>query len=496
MIIDTNNNVTGKISSLKADGVKTVIRYLTTNATGQKLVRPAEARALADAGINLALVFEIYGGVNNFEHNDITPASGAAHARFSRDYAPKVGAPNGVIIWFAIDTDVSVREYNVYVKPYLVAARAALGGQFKIGVYACGYACGRALDDGLVDATWLTQSMGWNGSRAFRDSRRWRLLQGPEKKLHGLSVDSNVANGDEYGQFLPFAAAGAPRPAESSSPVEPPATPPAASPAAPPTVPIIPAASVASDALNLLSLEKIARIVSAAATSQIINHRWKNGSSPRGYVKGSAVSFGNLYAKLLAGDPAAALAAQANTGDDDHDAISWYNSNFQALGMDNSAAGPDTLRHEAVMMLGLGMRESSGIYCEGRDRSANNETADTAEAGLFQASWDFHRASPLITKLFETYYPARFDGYLGIYKEGVSCSPRQLENYGTGRGRDFQALCKVCPDFAYETVAVGLRVIGGQRPHGHWGPIQRKEAELIPAADALFKQVQAIVSEG
>ena len=46
------------------------------------------------------------------------------------------------------------------------------------------------------------------------------------------------------------------------------------------------------------------------------------------------------------------------------------------------------LRRLFVLLMGLGMRESSGQYCEGRDRSAHNTSADTAEAGLFQVSFD------------------------------------------------------------------------------------------------------------
>ena len=33
------------------------------------------------------------------------------------------------------------------------------------------------------------------------------------------------------------------------------------------------------------------------------------------------------------------------------------------------------------------MRESSGKHCEGRDMSENNQTGETAEAGLFQVSF-------------------------------------------------------------------------------------------------------------
>ncbi|MEA2944905.1 MAG: hypothetical protein QOI40_235, partial [Alphaproteobacteria bacterium] len=157
-------------------------------------------------GLKLALVFEVFGGANDFVHDDIDAESGAKHGDFARQWAANVGAPANTIIWFAIDTDCSTSQYERLVKPYLAAAKVALRGQYRIGVYACGFVCGRVLDENLVDATWLTQSMGFNGSRAFRDSRRWRLLQGPETTFAGLSIDSDEANGDDYGAFVPFQA--------------------------------------------------------------------------------------------------------------------------------------------------------------------------------------------------------------------------------------------------------------------------------------------------
>lgn len=215
-IIDTNDETTRVLPALKADGIDTIIRYLSTNLSGSKAVKPPEARAIAAAGMKLGLVFEIWGGANNFEHGDINAATGNRHGEFARNYAPTVGAPDGTIIWFAIDTDVSGNQFERIVKPYLIAVKAGLAGRFRIGPYACGDACAKALDQNLVDATWLTQSMGWTGSRAFRDSKRWRLLQGPETKLHGLSIDSNTANGDDYGQFTPWAGAQASAPAPAS----------------------------------------------------------------------------------------------------------------------------------------------------------------------------------------------------------------------------------------------------------------------------------------
>jgi hypothetical protein len=75
-----------------------------------------------------------------------------------------------------------------------------------------------------------------------------------------------------------------------------------------------------------------------------------------------------------------------------------------------------------------------------------------------------------------------------IFKEGVECRASDLENFGTGDGREFQRLSKECPAFAAEFAAVGLRHF-----RKHWGPINRKEAQLVPECDAMFKRVQEMV---
>jgi hypothetical protein len=224
-IIDTNNETTSRLDDLKDQGVECIIRYISTNTAGSKVVKPAEARAIAAAGLKLALVFEVWGGVNNFAHGDIDGDSGASHGDFARQWAANVGAPDNTIIWFAIDTDCTPGQYQQLVKPYLMAARTALQGKYRIGVYGCGYVCDQARADGLVDGTWLAQSMGFNGSRACRAAGRWTLLQGPETTLEGLSIDTNEANGDDYGAFVPFQAL-APAPVPIPIPIPVPVPPP------------------------------------------------------------------------------------------------------------------------------------------------------------------------------------------------------------------------------------------------------------------------------
>src|SRR5260370_39001933 len=122
---------------------------------------------------------------------------------------------------------------------------------------------------------------------------------------------------------------------------------------------------------------------------------------------------------------------------------------------------------------------------------AANTSSETAEAGLFQQSHNSFSASPELAKLMAAYQANPPWGLQSIFREGVrgGLSPDE----GAGLGAAFQSLCKISPAFAVEAAAVGLRVIGGKAPHGHWGPISRKEAEIRPEADALLVQVQQMV---
>jgi Bacterial SH3 domain len=142
-------------------------------------------------------------------------------------------------------------------------------------------------------------------------------------------------------------------------------------------------------------------IIQLAAGSAIAGYDWVGrGVAPRGYIKGMALVYARVYCKLKSGDSAAIEMAKANTGNRDRDALAWYAARFDAVNMSNETSGALTLRHLFVLLIGLGMRESSGRYCEGRDRSANNTGANTAEAGLFQMSYDARSASPPLAATF------------------------------------------------------------------------------------------------
>ena len=121
-----------------------------------------------------------------------------------------------------------------------------------------------------------------------------------------------------------------------------------------------------------LPQEQIDQIVDIAEGSAIARYSWKDrGAAPKGYTAGIALCFALAATRLQDVNPIALTLAQADRNDADEDALTWYRAEFiRKLDTDNSEDGIDTLRSLFVMLLGLGMRESSGRYCEGRDISA------------------------------------------------------------------------------------------------------------------------------
>ncbi len=227
------------------------------------------------------------------------------------------------------------------------------------------------------------------------------------------------------------------------------------------------------------------KIIELARSSKVRSHYWKpnRGPAKAGYITGMALVYGRVHCKWKQQNPVALEIAKA-ARPDSSDGLSLYKSKFAETGMDNSSDGVDTLRHTFVLLMGLGMMESSGRYCEGRDRDAENKKADTAEAGLFQTSWNARSAHALLPGIFEVYANDP-RGFAEVFAEGIVCKDDDWENFGTGAGRDFQQLSKTCPAFAVEFSALAIR-----HKSSHWGPLKGMHCEIRKECDALFREVQ------
>jgi hypothetical protein len=233
----------------------------------------------------------------------------------------------------------------------------------------------------------------------------------------------------------------------------------------------------------------IDQIKTIAADSTCANYSWKNrGKAPVGYISGVALSYARSVCRLKTKSALSSIMSAASSGNDVKDALTHYQSNFGSLPIAVSAAGLQPLRAVYVLGIGLGMRESSGSYCEGWDRSAgSNRSSSAAEAGAFQTSYDSIASSPELSKLYAEYKASPDRCFLDVFKEGASCSKGSI--LGTGAGAEYQAFNKSCPAFATEYAMTMLRI---QR--GHYGPINRKEAEIVPACNQMLKSVQDLIS--
>ena len=211
----------------------------------------------------------------------------------------------------------------------------------------------------------------------------------------------------------------------------------------------------------------IANILLTATTSNVATLVWKDrGVAPIAYVKGMSI----LYAKAYCRPNAVVSEALGST---DKDALAYYG--IEA-----------TNRNAYAFLFGLGMRESSGKHCTGRDGSANNIASDTAEAGMFQTSYDSRGAHASLVPLFKNYSDKC---HLEFFKERVTCSASNAKNWGNGAdGLAFQKKLKECPAFAAEYAAITVRKL-----RKHYGPINRKEVQFRSEVVQLFASIEKIV---
>jgi hypothetical protein len=233
-----------------------------------------------------------------------------------------------------------------------------------------------------------------------------------------------------------------------------------------------------------IDFDPVEEIRGIAAASECANARWSDrGRAPRGYIEGMALTYARSLCRLREGDSAARRMAARASSDESRDALSWYEGHFERNDMDVDRSGPEALRALYTLGIGLGMRESSGKYCEGYDTTAGAQSASTAEAGLFQTSYNSHSSAPELPELIEAYEDNPESCWTGVFRQGVSCRHQSI--IGSGSGAAFQRLAKSCPAFAAEYAMITLRVL-----RRHYGPINRRAAQVLPACGRMLEDVE------
>jgi len=229
-------------------------------------------------------------------------------------------------------------------------------------------------------------------------------------------------------------------------------------------------------------------------------HSFKQRGVPRlGYIQGIALVFARDVCAASDRDDVQYV-ERAVTTNMRQDALAWYDSQYRDIGMDNTTPGNDVTRSVFTLLIGLGMRESSGQFCCGRDMSASFTSADSAEAGLYQASYgSVATEDAVLSALYDRYANDHGEDkcFNSVFSLGGGdrCREDDYKNWGasTSMGYKWQALTKTCPAFATDWSAVLLRSHGGRL--GEFGTTRRHEAEVIKPCSDMLEQVQIYVKD-
>jgi len=201
-IIDTNYDVTPRLSRFVAAGTESFGRYIARGLEGEaKVIKPAEAKAIAAVNKRVFLIYE--GGA---KEATLGAARGRENGLWALAYAKTLGAPKGAAIYLTVDFDAGPADILAIVD-YFRAFGEALGGYYTLGAYASGYVCSTLFSRGLIKYRWLTMSSGFRGSKDALSNGNYELRQLTDREVAGLDVDpdtTHVANGD-FGDFVPFA---------------------------------------------------------------------------------------------------------------------------------------------------------------------------------------------------------------------------------------------------------------------------------------------------
>lgn len=196
--------------AFKAQGGEAFLVYISPIwLAGDKTAKLPAIQTILAAGLKVGFICEGWGGSNDYAHHDINAICGDRDGRVCGNYMTQLGAPVGTAIYPTVDNDATANQINQLCIPYFTAFRKALDPKYKLGAYGCGALLIALNAAKLLDFKWLSNAMGWNGSRAYRDAKLYDILQGLETRFNGIDMDPDVLNPikTEFGFWTPPAAA-------------------------------------------------------------------------------------------------------------------------------------------------------------------------------------------------------------------------------------------------------------------------------------------------
>lgn len=202
--LSTNRLCSASAVCLAAGGVSFVVRYYCERTSmPEKRLRPCEARQLAAAGIDLAVVYQ----VRARQESDFGAARGEQDGRAALEDAARIGQPPGSAIYFAVDVDFSKSQITRLVIPYFAGVRKVFDRDlvgYTIGVYGSGLTCRLLLlASAGVKYAWLAEATGWRESAGYSGWHIKQFVNHSELCALGDQWEACESKAD-FGQFRPI----------------------------------------------------------------------------------------------------------------------------------------------------------------------------------------------------------------------------------------------------------------------------------------------------
>lgn len=199
--------------AIKNAGHSAVMVYVSNSRPGSNFGAKPVTRAYADecrrVGLDLVSIFQ-FGKPSGTAPSDWTTGYDGGHrmALQARDTHFSIGGPGHCPIYFAVDEDITVDQWNNTAVNFFKGACDAIGREW-VGVYGSSKVCAWAIEDnvigGVQGARWAWQTRSWsNGEREAQATLFQRVIDtasSPGPQIDGSAVDVNDILTTDFGQW-------------------------------------------------------------------------------------------------------------------------------------------------------------------------------------------------------------------------------------------------------------------------------------------------------
>lgn len=203
-------------ASIKAAGHAGIVAYVSPSRPGTNFAGKPITKEIADsyrkAGVELAAVWQ-YGKPGDRTPSDWTTgrAGGQRMGREALEMAFAAGMPGYCPIYFAVDENISLTQWNQTAVEFFRGVNEVLGVEWT-GIYGHSRVCQWAIEDGVIGRStrpssgpwaWVTRAWSDDDGRGYAAlyQRVIDTASNPGPKVGGITVDVNDVYAADWGQW-------------------------------------------------------------------------------------------------------------------------------------------------------------------------------------------------------------------------------------------------------------------------------------------------------